>query len=126
MPYFGPNTQEIIEHVGFVVDNNGAVITTGTKGYIRIPYSGTITAWTILSTVSGSVQIDIKKCDYASYPTTTSITASAKPTLSSTDKNTSSTLTGWTTSVTEGDVLEWVIDSATTVTKMWFFLELSR
>src|SRR5207245_657787 len=47
------------------------------------------------------------------------ITASAKPTLTTATKATSSVLTGWTTSCAVGDILEINVDSVSTVTKVY-------
>lgn len=94
----GPRT------VGVTVDGGGAVVTTGQKGTIRIPVSGTITRWTLLADQPGDVEFDVTLDAFASYPPTTSIVASAPPLLSGVDSDTDSTLTGWTTSVTAGDV----------------------
>jgi hypothetical protein len=64
--------------------------------------------------------VDIWKDTYANYPPVVgdSITASAKPTLSSATKSRDTTLTGWTTSIAAGDVLGFKVDSATTVLKV--------
>jgi hypothetical protein len=110
--------------LGLVIDGGGSAITTGVKGFLSVPFACTITGWTLLSTdgsaTSGSIVIDVWKDVYASYPPTVAdtITASAKPTLSSANKNTSTTLTGWTTAIAAGDVLGFNVDSATTVTKV--------
>lgn len=110
--------------VGLVIDGGGSAITTGVKGFLSIPFACTITGWTLLSTdgsaTSGSIVVDIWKDTYANYPPTVAdtITASAKPTLSSVNKNASTTLTGWTTSIAAGDVLGFNVDSASTVTRV--------
>lgn len=109
--------------IGFTIDGGGATITTGAKGSIQIPIACTITAWTLFSNddavTSGSIVIDIWKDTFANYPPTVAdtITASAKPTLSSATAATSSTLTGWTTSITAGDFLRFNVDSVTTLTR---------
>ena len=36
--------------VGIVIDGGGSVITTGVKGFVEVPFAGTITAATLLST----------------------------------------------------------------------------
>ena len=111
------------------IDGNGAVITTGIKGFLRVDFDCTITKATILSTdaasTAGSIVIDVWKDTYANYPPTVAdtITASAKPTLSSANKSEDSTLTGWTTGISAGDVLGFKVDSATTVTRV--ILELT-
>lgn len=110
--------------VGLIIDGGGSVITTGVKGFVEVPFACTITAVTLLSTdaavTSGSIVVDIWKDTYANYPPVVgdSITASAKPTLSSATKSRDTTLTGWTTSLAAGDVLGFKVDSVSTVLKV--------
>lgn len=112
------------------IDGGGATITTGVKGFVRVPVACTITANYLLSTdaaaTAGSIVIDVWKDTYANYPPTVAdtITASAKPTLSAANKSNDTTLTGWTTSVAAGDILGFNVDSATTVTKVTLFIIL--
>lgn len=94
---------------GVVVDGEGAVVTTGFKGYLRVPYAATIVGVTLLADQAGDVEFDIKKSTFAGFPTTASIVASAPPTLSGTQSSEDTTLTGWTTAITAGDVLEFEI-----------------
>lgn len=116
---------------GIVIDGGAAAITTGIKGFVRIPVTCTITKVTVLSidaaVTAGSIVVDLWKDTYANYPpdVADTITASAKPTLSSATASEDSTLTGWTTSVTAGDVIGFNVDSATTVTKVLVELEAS-
>lgn len=108
-----------------VFDGGGALLPTGArKAYVNVPFDCVIVRWRILADVSGSIVVDIWKDTYANYPPTVAdtITASAKPTLSSVIKNESTTLTGWTTALSFGDVLEFNIDSVTTVTKAYIDL----
>lgn len=112
--------------IGIVLDGGGSAITTGTKGTITIPYNCTIDNWTLTADVSGSIVIDVKKSTYASYPTTSSIAGSEKPTLSSAQKNQDLSLSTWTTTITAGDVLEFVVDSAATVTKVTLSMKVTK
>jgi len=116
-----------IYKVGVTVDGSGSVISTGQKGYTTIPVTGTITKIRLLADQSGSVVIDVWKDAFANYPPTVAdtITASAKPTLSSADNVEDTTLTGWTTSVTAGDVLGFNVDSVTTITRVTLELEIT-
>ena len=96
---------------------------------MRVPFDCTINNWTIVADASGSIVIDIWKDTYANYPPTDSpdsITASAPPTLSSAAAATSSTLTGWTTSLTKGDILRFNVDSITTCKRVTLALEVTR
>jgi hypothetical protein len=106
--------------IGITVDGGGSALTTGLKGFRSFPIAGTITKVRLFADQSGSIVIDIWKDTYANFPPTVAdtITASAKPTLSSAQKYEDSTLTGWTTSVSAGDVFGFNIDSITTITRI--------
>lgn len=109
-----------------VIDGGGAAITTGVKGDIRIPFACTILEWTLLADQTGSAVVEISKATLANWPTVSVITASAKPTLSSARKNSSTTLTGWTTAVAAGDVLQIGVNSASTVQRVVLNLRVRR
>jgi hypothetical protein len=104
---------------GVVFDGGGAVLTTGLQADVVVPYSMTISSWTLIADQVGSIVIDIWKDNYDNYPAVVgdSITGSAKPTLSSVIKNQNSTLTGWTTTVNSGDIIRFNVDSVSTITK---------
>jgi hypothetical protein len=112
----------------FVVDGGGSAITTGIKGDLMVPFDCTIVSATLLADQSGSIAIDVWKDSFASYPPTSadSITASAKPALSSAAKSRDTTLTGWTTSVSAGQTLRFNVDSAATLTRVTLILEAVR
>ena len=113
--------------IGITIDGGGSVLTTGVKGYRSIPVTGTIVSARLLADQSGNLVMDIWKDTYANYPPTVAdtITAAAKPTLAGADKDEDTTLTGWTTSVTAGDVLGFNIDSVTTITRITLELEIA-
>lgn len=106
-------------YLEFLIGNGTDLITTGLKptGVIVAPRDGIFNSWILLSAditpISGSIVIDIYKDTYANYPPTAAdtITGSAKPTISSDIKNTSSVLTGWTTAFNAGDILIPNVDS---------------
>lgn len=123
------STADILKgELGITIDGGGAVITTGLKGYLRIPYNCTINSWDLVADQSGSCVIDVWKDTYANYPPVVgdTITAAAKPTLSSVIKNTSSTLTGWTTTLAEGDYLGFNVDSVATITRAHLILKVTK
>jgi len=114
--------------ITFIIDGGGSAITTGQKGHLEVPFACTITQVTILADQSGSIVVDIWEDSYANFPPTDadSITASAPPTLSSAQKAQDSTLTGWTTSISAGDILAFNVDSATTVTRVTISLTVTK
>ena len=82
----------------------------------------------MLADQSGSAVVDLWVDSYANYPPTDadSITASAVPTITSSTKSQDSTLTGWTTSVTAGDILGFNVDSASTIERLTIALKVTK
>lgn len=109
-------------------DGGGVTVAAGAKVDIVAPFSGTITGWTMLADQTGDAVVDIWLDSYANFPPTIAdtITAAAKPTISAAAKATSTTLTGWTTAVTAGDVLRFNLDSAASITRLVLVLAYSR
>lgn len=104
--------------LAFVIDGGGSTITTGNKRGIYIPFACTITGWNIGLDQSGSIVIDIWKDTEANYPPTVAdtITAAAKPTVTTATHAASTTLTGWTTTIGAGQWLFFNVDSVTSAT----------
>lgn len=125
-------TPTIKRMLTFIFDGGGSVITTGEKASIRIPCNGTITKWTMVSmdpsVTSGSITVDLWYDTYANYPPTNadSIVASAKPSISSAVKNEDSTLTGWSTSVSEGAFVRAEVESVTSFLLVALFVEITQ
>lgn len=95
---------------GIVVDGAGTPLTTGSKGVRYIPWDCTITGWDIRSDISGSCVFDIKRSGV-------SLAGTEKPTLSAASSNSDLVLSTWTTSLLTGDVIEFIVDSASTLTR---------
>jgi hypothetical protein len=113
----------------FRLDGGGVAITTGAKKVLfRVPFACTITSWELVADVAGSIVLDLWRDTYSSFPPANadSITGSAKPTLTASDKAQSSTLTGWSTSLAAGDYIEIEVESAATITVAVLTLNLSR
>lgn len=112
---------------GLIIDGGTAVPSTGIQGAIYIPTACTITGYQLMATKftsgsTGNMVIDLWLDDSGAYPPTIAdtITASAKPTLSSAASSFSTTLTGWGTAVAAGDVIFVNLDSVATVTQASF------
>lgn len=119
-----PETSTIV----FEFDGGGVPLVAGRVASVPITFTGTVQSWTLIADQTGAIVVDLWKDTYANYPPTIAdtITASLPPTLSSASKNTSSTLTGWTTSLSPGDVLSASISSASTVTRATLALSVTR
>lgn len=108
----GINTgdQTIKDVFGITVVGAGVAPTTGSKGFRVIEQNCTITGWDVRSDVTGSIVFDVKR-------STVSLAGTEKPTLASASSNQDLTLTTWTTNLSAGDIIEFVIDSASTLTR---------
>jgi len=116
--------------IGVALDGGGgSPIATDTLAYIYIPYACTINNWTLLADVPGSIVIDIWKADYSHYPPTNanSITNGHEPALSSAINAHAADLSGWSSvEVTEGDVIAFHVDSASTVSRVTLVLGVTK
>jgi hypothetical protein len=102
----------------------GSTITTGAKGRKTFGQSGTIIGWKLVSDTSTSTVIDIWKANNSIPTNANSITGTAKPTLSSAQLASSTTLTGWTTSVTAGDVFILEVESNNNASYIYLELDI--
>lgn len=101
--------------LGISISGGGNPLTTGIKGYLAIPYNCEIISWYIVSDTVGSIEIDVWN---SSTPPTgaNTITASNRPKLIASQENSDTVLTGWTTTLNQGDVMAFNVVSASTVT----------
>tara|TARA_R110000868_G_scaffold96848_6_gene266367 strand:+ start:715 stop:2127 length:1413 start_codon:yes stop_codon:yes gene_type:complete len=106
-------------------DGQGSVVLVNTRTYFRIVNAGTITGWSIVAEgISPTCTIDIWKiASGTALPTVANtITASAKPALSTGNAVKSTTLTGWTTAIAVDDILCVNVDACSAATKIQFTL----
>lgn len=100
------------ESFGITIDGGGSPPSTGSQGYITLPYAGTITDWYVAANTSGNCVIDLKRSG------TSIIGGGNKPTLSSAQTG-NAAVSGWTsTSVSVGDIIEFNLDSISTITRV--------
>lgn len=114
--------------IHYIFDGGGQTVTTGLKGSIILPFACTINSWTLVAEPSGSIVVDIWRTTLANYPpeVADSITGGAKPTISGGQSASSSSLSAWTTSLAEGDVLAFRVDSVTNVTLASIAIKVTR
>jgi hypothetical protein len=118
----------------FVMDGLGAPLTTGVKGYLQWPFAGTVTEATLLADQSGSITVDFWKCTYAQFDAGAThpvsgdnITGGSGMAISSATKNDDTTLSGWSTSFSAGDVLAYDVKvAATSITRVTAILRATR
>lgn len=95
--------------------------------YSRVPYDGTITGWAMMGDdPSGDAEVDVWLATGALPTSADSIVASAPPELTSDDYAASTTLTGWSTSVTEGQVIAFELGSLSIHQQVSVALSITR
>lgn len=102
-------------------DGQTGVITVGANAIKRaLPFSGQVTGFSIKGDVSGSIEIDMKKNG------TSMIGGGTKLDLVSASSD-SGTISGWTSDTwAVDDELEWIVSSATTITKVWLTVKYNK
>lgn len=119
--------------IEFLIDGAGGTIAAQTWGYLTVPFNATLTSATLLADQTGSIIVNVWKCTYAAFnpPTTpaaaNSITSATPPTISAAKKSQDAALAGWTTDLSEGDVLAFQVPSTpTAITRVTLSLNLTR
>lgn len=118
----------VVHAIAIQIDGGGAVIETGIKADILVPFKCTIEGAYLLADQSGSIVIDIWKDTYANYPPTDadSITDSTPPTITTATKSADVALTDWTQSITANDTLRFNVDSVTTIERATLILRVRK
>ncbi len=104
--------------------SSGAIPPGAARAYVTSPFAGTIRRWFLASDAPTVTTLDIWKLNEAIPTNSNSITASAKPSLSSSSYASSTTLTGWTTAIAVGDVIELEVESNSSATSLTLTLEV--
>jgi len=112
----------------FLIDGGGEAITAGVKGFLRVPFNCTIERVTLAADQVGSIQVDIWKSTYAAFPPTEagSITGGNEPEITGSNKGEDASLTGWSTSLNEGDILAFNVDSAAGIARVTVSLQVRK
>lgn len=114
--------------LNYVIDGGGAVLTTGVKGHVYVPYTSTITSAGLFAEESGNLEVDIWVANYVgALPVgSDTITGGNELTLSASAATLDTTLTGWDTAVTAGSLIRFNIDSVATITRVTIVLNFER
>jgi hypothetical protein len=118
-----PNNNIVVgsTYLGTTFDGMGAVVLVNTRTYFRMPAAGGINAWSIVAEgTSPTCTLDIWKiANGTALPTVANtITASAKPELTTGNAVKSTTLTGWTTNFSLDDIFCVNVDACSAATKI--------
>jgi hypothetical protein len=113
---------------GVSLSNGNSDITIGQKGYVKIPYPGIITSWTIMTNTNGSIILDVWKDVEANFPPTSgdSITNSNYPNLTNQIINSDNILSGWTTNFLADDIFAFNVLGVTGVTNINLTINVTK
>lgn len=113
--------------------DGGTVITTGVQSRVNVSWDCTITDYQVISDTSTTTTVDVWKSSYSDYDggathpvNGDSITASAPIAITAATKHQDSTLTGWSTSLTKGDVLYFNVDANDNATNIQINLNVTK
>lgn len=122
-----PTFQAQTVGINFIIDGGGATIGTGIKGYLLVPFSCTISTWTLLADQSGSITVDVYNDAYSAYGTNTSMVgAGTKPAIASATKNQAAPASWTSTTIAAGSVIGFNVTAITTCQRVTIELTCSR
>jgi hypothetical protein len=113
--------------IGTTFSGGGGAISAGSVNYFTVPFACTISAWNI-TVDTGTATIDVWKIATGTAVPTVSntIAASAPPAISSGTALHSTTLTGWTTSVSANDIVAFQVKAVSNSTVASLILECDQ
>ncbi len=112
--------------IEFLIDGGGSAITTGNKGSFHIPWGVTIFGWRVIADQSGSIAVDILRLNNG-VPVASMVGGGNKPTLTASQFNAFTAVSGWTSTVLIPD--DWIsfsVSSAATITRATIVLSTNR
>lgn len=122
--------QPEIDTINVLLGDGVNVLTTGVKAALRVDFNAFIAAGFVheFDGTSGSISVGIEKATYevGFAPTFTSIVASAPLVVSSARYGENVTLTGWTRSLSRGEVLRFSITSVSAFKRILVALRVRR
>ena len=98
---------------------------TGLKGSLTLDVTGTIEHVQIMSDQVGSVQVEIKKSNYTSFPTSNTITNSQYISISNGQIVRDDTLNNWDNIIRSGDILQFEVISVSNIRRFLISLKLN-
>ncbi len=117
-------TADLTRTINYVVDSGSISMVSGNKGSVTLDVSGVLESLTILSDQQGDLTLDIKKSNYSTFPTFTSIVGGTYPQMTNSRKVRDDVLTGWTKTIIAGDILTFDVISVNNINRFLISLKL--
>lgn len=98
--------------IGIAIDGGGSAIATGAKGMVVAPVGGTITEWYLIADTSATATLDVWNATRHVPTDSDSITNNNEPSITEGTYSNKESIVGWSdTSIDEGDVIRFNVDS---------------
>lgn len=112
--------------ITYPVDTPESLVGGEVTDYYTVPHNLKIISWTMLSDVSGSVQVDVKACSFDDYPNLTSICNGNYPHITDDVKNRDLDVTDWEEFVPQDSILMIQATSAVNIDRVTVILKCER
>lgn len=114
--------------IGITFDAGAGDLAVASFGDFIVPWDATITGWTILCPETVTAQIDVLVDSLANFPPNIgdSITGGNPPSITGTQTEQDTTLTGWSTGLVSGTVVRFVLSSVSAVSRLTLILTVEK
>ena len=117
--------------INVVIDNGPDIIPDGSFVTVQVPSNIVITNWSLIANMNTTTYVDILCSSYANYPISSKIspvlvTESNYPKLIATNKNLSTSLSGWKTNISADSILKFYINSNTNANYLMISLKCTK
>lgn len=117
-------TADLTRTINYIVDSGSIAMIPGNKGSVTLDVSGVIESLVILSDQQGNLTLDIKKSNYSTFPTFSSIVGGVYPQMTNSRKIRDDNLIGWNTSLVAGDILTFDVVAVNNINRFLISLKL--
>jgi hypothetical protein len=117
-------TADLTRTINYVIDSGSFSMLSGNKGSLTVDVSGVLESVVILSDQQGDLTLDIKKSNYSTFPTFTSIVGGVYPQITNDRKVRDDNLIGWTKTIVAGDILTFDVIAVNNINRFLISLKL--
>jgi hypothetical protein len=117
-------TADLTRTINYIVDSGSIAMIAGNKGSVTLDVSGILENIVILSDQQGDLILDIKKSNYSTFPTFSSILGGTYVQMTNARKVRNDTLSGWSTTIVAGDVLTFDVVAVNNINRFLISLKL--
>jgi hypothetical protein len=117
-------TADLTRTINYIVDSGSIAMIAGNKGSVTLDVSGILENIVILSDQEGDLVLDIKKSNYSTFPTFSSIVGGTYVQMTNARKVRDDTLSGWATTIVAGDILTFDVVAVNNINRFLISLKL--